>query len=87
VHKKDNRVAQQASGFQVRRVKFGVRPRPMVGSVLVIQNGAKDSGRGEATPEDWRRALVEYILEPSKSKDRKIQRQALRYTVVDGALY
>jgi ribonuclease HI len=52
VHKKDNRVAQQASGFQVRRVKFGVRPRPMVGSVLVIQNGAKDSGRGEATLEE-----------------------------------
>jgi ribonuclease HI len=50
VHRKDNGeanvLAQQASGFQVQRGKFGVgvRPRPLVGSVLVIQNGTKDSG-------------------------------------------
>jgi hypothetical protein len=38
MQRKDNRVAnalaQQASGYQARRGRFGVRPRPMVGSIL-----------------------------------------------------
>jgi hypothetical protein len=43
----------------------------MAGSVLVIQDDAKTNGRGGVTLEDWRKILVQYILEPSKLKDTK----------------
>jgi ribonuclease HI len=74
-----NALAQQASGYQIRRAKFGVRPRPMIGTVLAIQSGAEDNGRGEVAPEDWRRVLIEYILEPGRLKDRKNQLQGTRW--------
>jgi hypothetical protein len=82
-----NGLAQQALGYQIWRGKFGVRPRLMIGTVLAIQSGTEDNGWDEVMPEDWKRVLIEYILEPGKLMDRKIRRQALRYTVVDGVLY
>jgi hypothetical protein len=36
---------------------------------------------------DWRKALIEYITNPSSNHDRKIKRQALKYSVIDGDLY
>jgi hypothetical protein len=36
---------------------------------------------------DWRKALRECITEPGAVVDRKIRRQALKYTVIDNELY
>jgi hypothetical protein len=47
-----NALAQHASRYRIWRGRFGVRPWPMVGSVLVIQDDAETNGRGGVTPED-----------------------------------
>jgi hypothetical protein len=36
---------------------------------------------------DWGKELIEYIEEPSRTVDRKVQRQSIKYTIMDGALY
>jgi hypothetical protein len=59
----------------------------MIGTMLAIQSGTKDNGRGEVMPEDWRQVLIEYILEPRTLKDIKIWWQTIQYMVVDSALY
>jgi hypothetical protein len=36
---------------------------------------------------DWRTPLVHYLENPDHIADRKVQRQALKYVVLDGVLY
>jgi hypothetical protein len=36
---------------------------------------------------DWRRPIIEYLQNPSHRVDRKIQRLALKFTLVEGELY
>jgi hypothetical protein len=36
---------------------------------------------------DWRTPLVHYLENPDHIADRRVQRQALKYVVLDGVLY
>jgi hypothetical protein len=36
---------------------------------------------------DWRSPLVNYLRDPSQSRDRKVRRQVLKYTLLDDELY
>lgn len=36
---------------------------------------------------DWRSPLINYLRDPSQSRDRKVRRQALKYTLLDDELY
>jgi hypothetical protein len=38
-------------------------------------------------PDDWRRALVRYLENSGHIADRKVQRQTLKYVVLDNTLY
>jgi hypothetical protein len=40
-----------------------------------------------ADPDDWRTPLVYYLENPSHIADRKVRRQALKYVMLDNALY
>jgi hypothetical protein len=37
--------------------------------------------------EDWRVPLINYLKDPSQTRDRKIWRQALKYTLLNDDLY
>jgi hypothetical protein len=41
----------------------------------------------EIRPGDWRYAIRECVKDPGNTRDRKIQRQTLKYTIVGKALY
>src|SRR3954465_12315067 len=36
---------------------------------------------------DWRVPLIDHLRDPSKTKDRMVQRQALKYTLLNDKLY
>jgi hypothetical protein len=38
-------------------------------------------------PDDWRTPLVHYLENPDHITDRKVQRQALKYVMLDNTLY
>jgi hypothetical protein len=38
-------------------------------------------------PDDWRTPLIRYLENPSHIANRKVQRQGLKYVVLDNALY
>jgi hypothetical protein len=38
-------------------------------------------------PDDWRTLLVRYLDIPGHIADRKVQRQALKYVMLDNTLY
>ena len=38
-------------------------------------------------PVDWRTPLVHYFQNPSHATDRKVRRQALKFTLLDNELY
>jgi hypothetical protein len=38
-------------------------------------------------PDDWRTPLVHYLENPDHIVDRKAQRQALKYVLLDNSLY
>jgi hypothetical protein len=38
-------------------------------------------------PDDWRTPLVRYLENPGHITDRKVQRQALKYVMLDSTLY
>jgi hypothetical protein len=37
--------------------------------------------------EDWRQPLIRYLQKPDYATNRRIRRQALKYTVIDDELY
>lgn len=88
-----NDLAQQASGYHVSRGKLFVIEKPMHKNVPVYM--AEQQGSSSDVLEtsnmaefnDWRKPLLSYLENPSKSVDRKIRRQALKYTLLDGELY
>nr|AAL73570.1 Putative polyprotein [Oryza sativa Japonica Group]AAP51754.1 retrotransposon protein, putative, unclassified [Oryza sativa Japonica Group] len=63
-----NDLAQQASGYNVKRGVF-----------LILEE--------LETEEDWSIPLVRYLKDPTLKVDRKIRRQAFKYTLLDGDLY
>jgi hypothetical protein len=40
-----------------------------------------------ANPDDWRTPLIRYLENPGHIADRKVQRQALKYGVLDNTFY
>jgi hypothetical protein len=38
-------------------------------------------------PEDWRTPLIRYLENPGHIADRKVQRQGLKYVILDNTLY
>jgi ribonuclease HI len=83
-----NMLAQQASGYDVWRGKFDVKREPTSCDVLVTDQSNGDLGHGgRAMMSDWRHALIECINNPSHTRDIKVRRQALKYTLVNGELY
>ena len=36
---------------------------------------------------DWRKLLIECLQDPSSTKDRKVRRQVLKYTLIGDELY
>jgi hypothetical protein len=73
-------------GYEVKRGKLEVRMRPTSEAVMVIQGN--DDGKNEDREKvDWRKELVEYISHPENGQGRRVQWQALSYTVINGELY
>uniref|UniRef100_J3MEC9 Uncharacterized protein n=1 Tax=Oryza brachyantha TaxID=4533 RepID=J3MEC9_ORYBR len=72
-----NDLAQQASGYQMSRDKVLAIERPMLEyfEVNMVES------------DDWRKPLISYLENPSQTVDRKLRRQALKYTLLDGDLY
>jgi hypothetical protein len=53
-----------------------------------ISSGSDDLGKTVMIePEDWRAPLVCYLENPGHAIDRKVQRQALTYILLDHDLY
>jgi hypothetical protein len=83
-----NALAQQASRYIIRWGKFGFLQRPATETVLVIQGENEVVvDDGQADNNDWRRELMNYISNPGSTRDRKIQRQTLKYTIIEGILH
>ena len=88
-----NDLAQQASGYHISRGKLFVIEKPMHKNVPVYMAEQQGSSSdvletsNMAELNDWRKPLLNYLENPSKSVDRKIRRQALKYTLLDGELY
>jgi ribonuclease HI len=90
IHQEDNqaanRLAQQASGYNVKRGRFSVKGRPTSQDIMNIE-GEGMPASGENVTKDWRVPLRECIMEPGTSRGRKIHRQALKYTVIGNEPY
>jgi ribonuclease HI len=87
-NKRANALAQQASGYEVQRGKYGVKHKLITCSVLAIQeNGEGPTGSDLIVGEDWRKTLIEYISNPDCNHDQKTRRRTLKYCIIDGCLY
>jgi hypothetical protein len=87
-NEKPNRLAQQASGYDIRHGRFTIEWRLTLHAIFVIQGeGDESAGSDQASTRDWRQELIRYINGPSCTRDQKIRRQALKYTVIDGKLF
>jgi hypothetical protein len=49
---------------------------------MLIEDGVKNQ-----ESEDWRKKLIEYNSHPENGQGRRMQRQVLSYTVINGELY
>jgi hypothetical protein len=88
-----NELAQQASGYHVHHGVFYISLEPM-SCVAKI-------GKAEAQPtdlatnfkacadhdKDWRKPIVDYLMDPSKRVDNTIWRMAFKYILIDTNLY
>jgi hypothetical protein len=83
-----NKLAQQVPGYDVRHGKFEAKQKPTLCDVMVMQ-GEHDESVGDTLvmEEDWRLRLISYIKNPSGTRNRKVRRQALKYTIVDEKLF
>jgi hypothetical protein len=86
-----NRLAHQASGYEVRRGRFYIKKESaMHDEVGIFAEEGETLGEGltwEQITKDWRSAIKECIQDPNKVKDRKVRCQALKYALLDGELY
>jgi ribonuclease HI len=95
VHRKHNeaanRLAQEASGYNVTRGKFSMKKEPTSCCATDASIGGGESARsnawGDAVCEDWRCVIKEYIQNPIHVADRKVRCQALKYTLLGEDLY
>jgi hypothetical protein len=84
--KATNRLAQQASGYEVRRGTFSVLEE-LISCGAINTNELAVTRENDTTNEDWRVTLQRFIMDPGGTGDRKVLRQALKYIVLDGELY
>ena len=98
-----NHLAQQASGYQVGRGKFFISKKLMLDAVeggadlfgieanLIGASSVQGSQIAESANNlelnDWRIPLASYLKDPSQTRDRKIRRQAIKYTPLNNELY
>nr|ABA97489.1 retrotransposon protein, putative, unclassified [Oryza sativa Japonica Group] len=126
-----NDLAQQASGYNVKKGLFLILEEPVLNFKSLCEIGkTRDQGRSDrrctagltgdqgrsdrlhaagltghpersdrpcvagltglvwpGTEEDWRIPLIQYLKDPTLKVDRKIRRQAFKYTLLDGDLY
>jgi hypothetical protein len=53
-----------------------------------VENSASDNLKHDkANVVDWRKLIIDYLEDPSQRVDRKVQRLAFKFTLVDGDLY
>jgi hypothetical protein len=56
--------------------------------VLRVENSASDNSKlDKADVVDWRKPIIDYLQDPSRKVDRKVQQLAFKFTVVDEDLY
>jgi ribonuclease HI len=61
---------------------------PSVPDSPILENLAPDGLKHDkADIVDWRRPIIDYLQDPSHKIDRKFQRFAFKFTLVDGELY
>jgi hypothetical protein len=66
------------------------KPDSMISEIGGSRISRNSDNLGEMTttnPDDWRTPLVYYLENSSQFADRKVQRQALKYVVLDNTLY
>jgi ribonuclease HI len=85
---RSNTLAQQALGYDVRRGFFRSKQEPMSYTLAITcEDGSTLASKGGVREGDWKHALIKYIKDPNSGHDRKTQRLALKFTMIDGALY
>jgi hypothetical protein len=57
-------------------------------NILIMHRYDGESTNSNAAREDdWRQAVIDHINDHGCTRDRKIRRQALKYTVINEGLY
>jgi hypothetical protein len=62
-------------------------PVSETGGSRISRNSDESSEMTMTNPDDWRTPQVRYLENPSHIADRKVQRQALKYVMLDNTLY
>jgi ribonuclease HI len=70
-NKAANQLAQQASGYEVRRGKISVLEEP-ISCGAINANESAATGENDTTDEDWRVTLQRCIMDPGGMRDRKV---------------
>ena len=98
-----NALAQQASGYNVRKGKFNIRKpmqieaelqvldepvTPVDSTGLTVQSPENTNSAVErAEDQDWRVPIVSYLKDPGRGAERNIRRVAFKYILIDNELY
>jgi hypothetical protein len=62
-------------------------PVSETGGSKFFRNSDESSEMMMTNPDDWRTPLVRYFENPGHIADRKVQRQGLKYAMLDNTLY
>jgi hypothetical protein len=76
-------------------IVYSAEPSSTKPDILVSETGGSrifrisdEASKTKTTdPDDWRTPLLRYLENPDHITDRNVQRQALKYVVLDNALY
>ena len=98
-----NALAQQASGYDVRKGKFNVRKLMQIEAELQVLNepvkpveatgltahssGNTDSVTEKTKDQNWRVPIISYLKDPGRGAERNIRRAAFKYILIDNELY
>jgi hypothetical protein len=77
----EGEVIMGPGGFESKSVEQRPTTHDKVITRIDVDKSATNGGS------DWRLPLVEYMRSPGGTRDKKIHRQALKYTLVDDDLY
>jgi ribonuclease HI len=92
VHRAQNRasneLAHHTSGYRIMRGRFAMKQKPTRCTTEDVNAEEPESApEDQIVPGDWRYIIRECIRDPSSIKDRKVQHQVLKYTVIGDELY